>query len=327
MPKEQSTHKSKCQSKRNPAIELWRCICMFAVVYGHVVVNNHVGTMNGFVWHIPGFLLITGFFGVRFRWCKVIKLLSICYACYWLTIPLQQNGMDWGAFIPRGGWFVPFYVVLMMLSPILDAAIAQQESHRQMALMICFLLLFAWLPCFVPRLMMMRIGGMQGNGLLLMMATYILGRLFAEHRVLQQINGLTAAFMFVLFVAIQIVLYGIFPSAGGYVSPLSILTAFCGFSCVAKCKMPWMLERIIVVISPSMFGVYLLHECCVRHWQHSDFAAQSWGHAFIWAFCLFVVCLGIDFLRRFLFYIGSRFITREFMRHNDNPAGNQCCES
>ena len=121
--------------RRNPSVEAWRCICMFAVVFGHVIVNNHVGRMDGFVWHIPGFLLITGFFGIRFSWRKVAKLLGICYGCYWLTIPFHNGAITFmDLVLPHGGWFVPFYVVLMMLSPILNAAI-RGGNHKQMALM------------------------------------------------------------------------------------------------------------------------------------------------------------------------------------------------
>ena len=174
--------------KRNPSIELWRCICMFAVVFGHVVVNNRVGTMNGFVWHIPGFLLITGFFGIKFKWSKVLKLLGICYACYWLTIPLRGGGVGVEDLVlPHGGWFVPFYVVLMMLSSILNAAIAS-GNHKQMALIVGALLMFAWSPCFCPRLGMMRIAGMQGSGMLLMISIYLLARLMAEHSLLHKVN-------------------------------------------------------------------------------------------------------------------------------------------
>lgn len=174
--------------KRNPSIELWRCICMFAVVFGHVVVNNRVGTMNGFVWHIPGFLLITGFFGIKFKWSKVLKLLGICYACYWLTIPLRGGGVGVEDLVlPHGGWFVPFYVVLMMLSSILNAAIAS-GNHKQMALIVGALLMFAWSPCFCPRLGMMRIAGMQGSGMLLMISIYLLARLAAEHSLLRKVN-------------------------------------------------------------------------------------------------------------------------------------------
>jgi len=78
--------------QRDPAIELWRCFCMAAVVLSHVAFNNRVTGFGWYYWHIPGFLLITGFFGIRFSWQKVMRLLGICYGCYWLTIPFRSAG-------------------------------------------------------------------------------------------------------------------------------------------------------------------------------------------------------------------------------------------
>ena len=47
---------------------------MFAVVCGHVLVNNGmIPTMNAFLWHIPGFLLITGYFGIGFTGGKLVS--------------------------------------------------------------------------------------------------------------------------------------------------------------------------------------------------------------------------------------------------------------
>ncbi len=263
---------------------------MFAVVFGHVVVNNCVGSMDGFMWHIPGFLLITGFFGIKFKWGKVFQLLGICYACYWLTIPLRGGGVSAVDFVlPHGGWFVPFYVVLMILSPILNAAIAA-GNRKQMALIVGALLLFAWCPCFCPRLGMMRIAGMQGSGMLLMISIYLLARLAAE-----------GGGVFLLLNAVSVLVYSRYPEAGSYVSPLSIAVAFCGFSFVANINLPKWLGRVVCFVAPSMFGVYLLHECCLRSGQYSDFAAHSWGHAFAWAVLLFFGCIIIDLVRRGIF--------------------------
>ena len=297
--------------KRNASIELWRCFCMLAVVCSHVVVNNGVGSFTGWMWHVPGFLLITAFFGIKFRWIKVLKLLGVCYGCYWLTIPLRGGAIDSvDLVLPHGGWFVPFYIVLMILSPILNAAIASGD-HKQMALIVGALLLFAWCPCFCPRLGMMRIAGMQGSGMLLMISIYLLARLAAEHSLLHKVNRFVGGGLFLLLNVVSVLVYSRYPEAGSYVSPLSIAAAFCGFSFVANIKLPKWLERVVCFVAPSMFGVYLLHECCLKSWQYSDFAAHSYGHALVWACCLFFACVMLDMIRRFVLsalkMLGGRF--------------------
>lgn len=171
-------------------------------------------------------------------------------------------------------------------------------NHKQMAVIIGALLSFAWCPCFCPRLGMMRIAGMQGSGLLLMISIYILGRLFAEHGLLKKIAKFPAVCLFVLGIGLQIIVSVRFPEACSYVSPLLIATAFAGFSFVANIRLPKWIAAPVVFVAPSMFGVYLLHECCLKSWQYSDFAARSWWHAFIWAAALFCVCILLDLVRR-----------------------------
>lgn len=291
--------------KRNPAIELWRIFCMLAVVVSHVLVNNGVGSFDGFMWHIPGFLIITGFFGTRFSFKKVVALLLTVYACYWLTIPFRPWTGITALLLPHGGWFVPFYLALLALSPIMNAALENEKAHKPILLSVLALLLISWVPRFLTNghMNMLTIEGMWGNTIFFMLAIYLLARLFAIYRIGDKFTFVRGGGVFIALIVGCWLMGKFVPRAiDSYSSPLAIATAFAGFGFFSRLRLPEKFGRVICFVSPSMFGVYLVHECCVRDWQVSPFAAQSCGHALLWACGLFVVCLAIDLIRRAVFF-------------------------
>ena len=298
-------------SKRDASIELWRIVCMFAVVLSHVVAVNHVARFTWFNWHIPGFLLISGYFGIRFSWRKALKLLAIVYVLYWLTIPLRGfNENIVSVLLPHGGWFVPFYLVLMVLSPLMEAALENRCHHRSIMIAFMLLLCVGWIPSFSGSLHvnMMRIAGMQGNGLLLIMATYILGRMLFVYRdsaLVRILRGWGFAFMIVL-VMCSVAIACRFPRTSCYSSPLAIGAAMCGLAWFSglRNKIPVKISSLIVKLSPSMFGVYIVHECCLKSWQTLP-GDVGWGRVICHAIMLFAVGVGVDVLRRMCFALLS----------------------
>lgn len=273
---------------------------MLAIVISHVLYNNkHMG-MAPFDWHVPGFLVITGFFGTSFKWKKVLNLLVVCYACYWLTIPIHGLRSIGDLFLPHGGWFVPFYVCLLMISPILNAALKDRTVHRQIFFATVAILAFVWIPVFVSRLAMMKVV-QDDRGLLLMIAPYLLGRLCAEYRWQEKLNVWVLVLVACALEIGSIFLAVSFAGSISYVSPITLALAFVGFALFYQLNLPRWFASLTCFVAPSMFGVYIIHECCIKSWQCSDFAAQSCGNSVIWAIGLFVVCVLIDLIRRFVF--------------------------
>ena len=75
------------QNIRESNIELLRIVAMFAILFWHGI---HHGLLHNpaftsidikvlsivrylLIWHVDVFLLITGFFGIKFKWIKVFK--------------------------------------------------------------------------------------------------------------------------------------------------------------------------------------------------------------------------------------------------------------
>lgn len=289
---------------RNPNIELWRCFCMFAVVLGHVLVNNHVCTMNGYLWHIPGFLLISGYFGIRFSFYKVAKLLGIAYALYWMTIPFRPWSGFAPLFVPHGGWFLPFYCILMLLSPLLNAALESVKSQKSILVVVVSLVFIGWIPTMSgnPHVKMIAVPGMQGNGLLLMVSTYVFGAMLRKYELCRRFHFTVWLILFVIGICSCIGMGMWIPSACHFLSPISIATSAFGMMFFLSLPaLPVMVGKTVNFIAPSMFGVYLLHEICIRGWQY--FAKNNGGgaiDAIIRCSILFLVCVGIDLVRRML---------------------------
>jgi len=163
--------------KRDASIELWRIICMLAVVASHVFYNNGIIEFSWFFWHIPGFLIISGFFGIRFSIWKVVKLLGVCYGCNWLTLPFRSDISISSVLSPCGGWYLGFYLVLMFLAPLLNAAFENRKKLSAIFITVGSLWLFAMLPRMIPipQANFLRIDGMVDIGFLFIIIIYTLG--------------------------------------------------------------------------------------------------------------------------------------------------------
>lgn len=293
---------------RNPAIELWRCFCMFAVVLGHVLVYNGLAPRSLFLWHIPGFLVISGFFGIKFSIQKFFKLLLIVWSCYWLTIPLRGDETLVTLMMPHGGWFFPFYVTMMLTAVIWNAATERRENDVGIVLVIGVLMLFETISLICPRACMLSI--VTGNnewGFLLLLSMYLLSRIAAQRHIMDKVNGLACLILFVCCILGSFIVVPYFQRLQTYTQPISILAGFMGFFAFSKLiRLPPVLAKLVCFISPSMFSVYLIHECCVKQYTHADFPAPTLGWAFGRTFLIFVGCIAIDLVRRYVFFLAGK---------------------
>lgn len=144
---------------RQSNIELLRLICILMITVHHIIchgITMHVhaadGTYMKAFWAVNGFLyigvnvfiLISGYFGIKFKWRKVLDL-YLTMAFYGLIIGFAEmllgNGLSYGglketllsAFLPfshSGAWFIECYILLMLLSPILNVAIENLDRKR-----------------------------------------------------------------------------------------------------------------------------------------------------------------------------------------------------
>ena len=122
--------------ERNSSIELLRILLMFGICMIHVVGKGSYSQRwlaNLLKICVPGFVFITGYFGVTFSWCKLAKLYAVGAYCAlvgaitWASMQTSPVGvvglyrrwfMDMNWF-----WFLHSYAVMLMVAPILNSAI------------------------------------------------------------------------------------------------------------------------------------------------------------------------------------------------------------
>lgn len=192
-------------AERQSNIELLRICSMFALLFLHFCVfclphSIHYATQTGFWAHFPKiicsfmtlqvniFVLISGWFGIRTTWQKVLKFYLICafysLIIYCLSLLLPGNVFSFKnaivsilpfSFLP-GWWFVKAYLFLMLLAPVFNKAI-EFMSKREFLWALCALTLINVYCGFFARQSI----NPHGCNFMQVMYVYFIGRYLALH--------------------------------------------------------------------------------------------------------------------------------------------------
>lgn len=97
-------------------------------------------------WCVPGFILITGWFGTEFSWKKILRLFGVQFYCVLAIQGLlfyQQGRIDPVAAIKqfRGSWFLNGYTLLLCFVPALNHIL---EKGTVRVLLPIFVVVFGW---------------------------------------------------------------------------------------------------------------------------------------------------------------------------------------
>jgi len=315
--------------RRDPAIEFFRILIMFGIVLLHVC-QQRVGAWpnNVLVSCVPGFVLISGYFGIRFSWRKLAKLyLMAVYAS--LIVPLVGGVWPLSAYCrevlrcwnlclevgqPSGFWFLHAYVFMLMFSPLVNVVVERGEQVAFLPLLPLFVLVGCWgfgktLPligCVLPST-----EGLDAYG-----GVTLLG-IYAAARLCRQVNMQDRLHTKWLWIALPILwcLTGV--GLGDYNSPFAFALAAVCYLLVSRVKIPRRIARIITYIAPSMFSVYLIHTNMFGFPAMRTFEEEMLSHgvplfgAFIITGLLaLTLSLCIDQVRRIALMVASACIKR-----------------
>lgn len=154
-------HAKAFAQQRNSNNELLRIVCMFFIVFHHFLVHAvwpetlemsesltsgiALSTItNGFVFiGVNCFLLISGYYGIKLRWRGIIRLFIICatYGLLGYLFHLWRDDVSFGRsvlyntifiFSHNNWWYIKCYLILMLLSPLLNAGIENmnKKTHQ-----------------------------------------------------------------------------------------------------------------------------------------------------------------------------------------------------
>lgn len=142
------------KSQRDGSIELYRALLMLGICVIHcsnqsTYYQSCFGYIqNGTLWCVDGFVFLSGWYGIRFRVGKLLRLYGVGVASALIgTFIAKSCGMcseisflffTWRTFC--GYWFLHAYVVLMLLAPLLNEMFetAHSPGRNRVVLTGCF---------------------------------------------------------------------------------------------------------------------------------------------------------------------------------------------
>ena len=339
---EQVTASSSKSKERDLNFELLRIVLMMMIVAQHVINNGILdtegaGAYPNSIWAgslgtffevaVNSFVLITGYYGSRFRWNKVIKLLlEMLFYSLGIYVVFCALGLESFSLvglvrycIPVQWWFLDYYLILLFLAPYLNLLIQHMTAKQHGALVV--FLLFLW--SFCSQFLNYNFGGGISNFVLL----YLLGRYVHLYRKPQgkwYRYGIGYLLFCVLAAILDAALYWAaatpytwkirFFASDGLVMIGASLCFFLMF-CTLSIKARW-----IPHVSACMLGVYMIHEHPLIRtfylgvFKVKDFIEQPfslWLKNFaVTTVAVFLLCLSVEFLRRTLLEQGFEKVSR-----------------
>lgn len=248
--------------KRNPSIELLRCLLMYGICLVHCVHRD--GTCpywieNLLLTCVCGFVFISGWFGINFTPSKALKLYGVQFACVVTSqvvdslfahraFSLSQIGVGMRAY-----WFGHAYVLMMLFAPCINRALDDRRCAK--AILPVLIAIFGWAfsaRCPILNHYVPRPDGLSMYSAFTLLGIYVAARLARRLEWDQRLKQ-------------KVLLMAVFPLAavcgglhlGFYNSPFAV--AFSGLLFLLFLKVKCPLGRFALWLGPSMFSVYFLH--------------------------------------------------------------------
>lgn len=183
------------KTERNSSFELLRLFCIFGIVVMHAfggidtsdsLLNTELHVLSNSVFNtgVTCFILISGYFGIRFDFQKLVRM-DMMVIFFTLAGAVAVGGFGVKdlikACIPvlsRRYWFITCYFALCILAPFLNQIPQHIEKAKFRSLLLALLLIFSFIPTFIPYDIMQD----AGKGLADFVMIYLLGRYLALYK-------------------------------------------------------------------------------------------------------------------------------------------------
>ena len=142
---------------------------MLMIVAWHVILNHHAQfSVSSIDWALElllkgansvavnAFILISGYFGIQFKWERFIRLdiqvlfysvllLLVSIFIGWHTFNMRRDFLMFFPVLSKQYWFITCYVVLYLISPLLNRwADCMQKSEYKRNLIVGALIIYVW---------------------------------------------------------------------------------------------------------------------------------------------------------------------------------------
>lgn len=324
-------------NQRQSNIELCRIVSIILVMILHSTFNAIAREANepSFpIYYISAlsvigvnvFVLITGYFSVTPKITSLFNMAFICFfwmllkifgmMCFGDRINFQQLDYQRFYFITDSNWFIPCYIGLMFMSPILNAFCSIANKRQLLGGALSLVIVQVWFD-LLPPYPNLRLGSHEGYSFFSFGVIYLIGRairLYGLPRWLSKyslflylVGSLLTALLTFKINALNIIF--------AYNSPLVIFSAISFFAFFLKKKLD---SNIINYLAKSTLAALLGHMAFTRVYKE-QFRYLYYNYSgielvILWIFSLlfaYSVCVAIDQLRLLLWKpINSRLISR-----------------
>lgn len=277
--------------QRKSNIELLRIIAMGMIVIYHIFIHGIAPTeilpqtilsilYIPVIFGVNIFVIISGYFGIRLSWKSFLslmwiiafyKLFHLCCDTFFLNI--EHPIYEWilkpfCGFVSGGGWFIDIYVLLMLISPLLNKLLSTLNRHDYRAGLGILLLFDIGYGFFLNRHF-----NASGYSLLHFILLYYIGNLLQKKHLINLYKSgggdLTTLYItLILFYFLQDTQWGI-KLATSYSSPLVLIGSIYIFIFFANLHISYC--PIINFIASSTLPIYLIHDAGnIANWYYQQ---------------------------------------------------------
>ena len=316
--------------KRNASIELFRASLMFCICWLHAIDQGGYcrrGLDNVLVTALAGFVFLSGYFGIRFSWKKVGRLVLVgIYCSLFIAAAWSIVGeVGFSAFLRRiptcvtylkTVWFLWAYIMLMCLAPLVEPLVERmKETNSVKAVVPLWVMMFGWayaakvpgIKEFVPQ------GESVQSVALIFLGIYLWGRTCAVFEIDKTIRNVHLAFLILGAGAVCWIGFH-------HMNSLSAVAFATGmFILFKRIPISAVIGRIATILSPSLFSVYIIHTNgagfeFIHRMEDWFFVEKGVGSSglgyfvvtFVVAATVFSSCILLDIPRRLLISLFKR---------------------
>lgn len=309
---------------RNSTIELLRFLFMYGIVLshgmGHGSGRNYEliyswGGQFPDVFHlalfslgkigVTGFMFISGFYGIKFKYKSFFMLILICI--FYVVLLSQGRGVTHIPIFYSDWWFVESYLLVMLFAPAIDFIFQNVEKKHSLVIVGA---LFYY--SYVGRFLQFQ----NSHDFIMLMTVYILARYMAingENRLTKYIGSFYVLFALLILVMALPVLMNIFGLSYNWFSLWfqnnNVLYLLLSASLVCWCNSHVIRIKVINWMTTGILAIYMLTDnSYVRkpldHWLYNEILIYR-GYLYVFIVC--IGCLLIDKVRQF-FFNGIEFL-------------------
>lgn len=263
--------------KRNSSIELLRLVCIFGIIFMHTIAyggselsenNRYILIMVNCVTNlgVTCFMLISGYFGVKFDLAKLVKLelmvlfYSVLHLLIRLVLKTPVGGMDVVStafpILSNSYWYMTVYFMIAIASPFLNQ-IPEKLTKANFQKLLLILLFFS---SIVPTFLSFDLLGREGKNVIHMTMIYLIGRyikLYADKPCEKGKVGMLLAGNLILTMILEL---GLYVFTGGYslfYRDCSLFTVCSAILLFTLFRNMYFENRIINKLAGSVLAVYV----------------------------------------------------------------------